>query len=212
MKSCTRSPPRRSGPTTTRSVVPSRAQQQDLERITEIIVVQLVIADAVEPHRCGWRHHEVERGPHRPPVGKRRRQTAGRDRLRAQIGNPHEPAGGVRLELQQGANLVGSELIGHARILRSFTRKLVSRTVMDAVAFGPPARRPLLLPTPAPVATPADRIGPPRAISCSRPITSQSTQTSAAVPSASLTGSISTTQKRQQKISPSEFHLIRDAQ
>jgi hypothetical protein len=51
----------------------------------------------------------------------------------------------MRLELQQGANLVGGELIGHPRILRSFTRKLVSRTVTDVVALGPPPRRPLLL-------------------------------------------------------------------
>jgi hypothetical protein len=47
------------------------AQKQDLERITEVIVVQLVIADAVEPHRCGWRDHEVERGSDRPSVAKR---------------------------------------------------------------------------------------------------------------------------------------------
>src|SRR5262245_60769481 len=52
-------------------------------------------------------------------------------------------------------------------------------------------------PTPTPAAAPADRIGAPRATSCSRPITSQSMQTRAAVPSASLTGSISTMQKRQ---------------
>src|SRR6516225_11011603 len=49
-------------------------------------------------------------------------------------------------------------------------------------------------PTPAPAAAPAERIGPPRATSCSRPITSQSMQTRAAVPSASLTGSISVEQ------------------
>src|SRR5262249_58416137 len=144
MKSCSCSPSRKFGPTTTRLVVPSPCTQ-DLERIAEIVVVELIVADAVEPHRCSWHHHEVERGPQRSPVGKGWRQTAGRDRLRAEVAHPHEPAGGMRLELQQGANLVGGELIGHPRILRSFTRKLVSRTVTDVGALGPPPRRPLLL-------------------------------------------------------------------
>ena len=36
-------------------------QQQDLERVAEIIVVKLIVADAVEPHGCDRRHHEVER-------------------------------------------------------------------------------------------------------------------------------------------------------
>jgi len=55
------------------------AQQQDLERIAEVIVVELIIADAVKTHRCSRRHHEIERGAHRSCVGKRRRQTTGRD-------------------------------------------------------------------------------------------------------------------------------------
>jgi hypothetical protein len=78
MKSCRCSPPRRFGPTTTRSVVPS-LRRQDLERIAEVIVVELIIADAVKAHRCNWRHHEKERGAHRSCVGKRRQQTTGRD-------------------------------------------------------------------------------------------------------------------------------------
>jgi hypothetical protein len=46
---------------------------------------------------------------------------------------------------------------------------------------------------------PAGHIGLPAATSCARPIKSQSTQTTAAVPSASSIGSISITQNRQQK-------------
>ena len=57
------------------------------------------------------------RGAHRPPVGERRRQPARRDLLLAQIGNPHEAAGGIRLELQQGADLVGCQVSGDSRIL-----------------------------------------------------------------------------------------------
>jgi hypothetical protein len=75
------------------------AQQEDLERIAEIIVVELVVADAVEPHRGVGRHHEIEPRAHRSPIGERRRQPAGRDRQRAQIGDPHEAAGFMRSEI-----------------------------------------------------------------------------------------------------------------
>jgi hypothetical protein len=60
-------------------------QKQDLERVAEIVVVELVVTDSVKPHRCGRRHHEVERRPHWPGIGKRRRQSAGRDRLGAHV-------------------------------------------------------------------------------------------------------------------------------
>jgi hypothetical protein len=72
---------------------PVLVQQQDLEGIAEIVVVELVIADAVEPHRRARRDQKVERRAHRPSVGERRRQAAGRDRLRAQVGRSHETAG-----------------------------------------------------------------------------------------------------------------------
>jgi hypothetical protein len=35
-------------------------QQQDLDRVAEIIVVELVVADAVEPHWRRRRYHEDE--------------------------------------------------------------------------------------------------------------------------------------------------------
>jgi hypothetical protein len=44
------------------------AQQEYFERIAEVVVIQLVIANAMEPHRCGWCHHEVERGSHGAPI------------------------------------------------------------------------------------------------------------------------------------------------
>src|SRR5215469_18810489 len=76
------------------------AQQQDLERIAEVVVVELIVADAVELPRCSRRYHEIERGAHRSWGGKRRRQPAGRDRLRAEVSHAHEPARGMRLEPQ----------------------------------------------------------------------------------------------------------------
>src|SRR5262245_45300098 len=88
-------------------------QRQDPERIAEIVMVELIIADAVEPHRRSWRHHEVERRPHRSPFGKRRRQTADRDRLRAQVGDPHGPAGGSSLSKMRISSAVSSSAIAH---------------------------------------------------------------------------------------------------
>jgi hypothetical protein len=38
------------------------AEQQHLDRIAEIVVVELVVLDAVKLHRRFRRHHEIERG------------------------------------------------------------------------------------------------------------------------------------------------------
>jgi hypothetical protein len=58
MSNCTRSPRRTDDDALGRIVA---MQQQDLERVAEIIVVKLIVADAVEPHGRDRRHHEVER-------------------------------------------------------------------------------------------------------------------------------------------------------
>src|SRR5215216_6055830 len=42
---------------------PIGVQQEQLQRITEIIVVELVVADAVKPNWRAGRHHEIECGP-----------------------------------------------------------------------------------------------------------------------------------------------------
>ena len=39
----------------------TRGYEIDLKRIAEIIMVELVVADAVEPHRRGRRDHEIQR-------------------------------------------------------------------------------------------------------------------------------------------------------
>jgi hypothetical protein len=49
------------GPATTRSVVPSTCKHQYLNRITEIIMIKLVVMDAIEPHRSIGRYHEIKR-------------------------------------------------------------------------------------------------------------------------------------------------------
>ena len=65
-------------------------QQEHFEGIAEIIVVELVIADAVQAHRSLRRDHEVERGAQGPRLRKRRRQSARRDLLLARVCQPHE--------------------------------------------------------------------------------------------------------------------------
>ena len=46
---------RRSGPTTTRSVAAAAMQKQNLERVAEIVMVELIVTDTVKPHWCGRR-------------------------------------------------------------------------------------------------------------------------------------------------------------
>ena len=58
-------------------------QQEYLERISEVLVVELVVADSVKPYRGVGRHHEVERGTQRSPLRKRCWQPARRDRVLA---------------------------------------------------------------------------------------------------------------------------------
>ena len=89
------------------------AQQQHLDRVAEIIVIELLVLDAVQLHRRFRRHHEIERRAQRTPVLERRRQAARRDHQVALIGLAHEAAGRVRLELEQRPDLVGGHVVGH---------------------------------------------------------------------------------------------------
>ena len=75
-------------------------------------MIELVVADAMKPHRRAGRHHEIQRRTQRPPIRKGRRQTAWRDRLPGNEAYPHEAAGGVGLELQKIANFIWAQLIG----------------------------------------------------------------------------------------------------
>ena len=79
---------------------------QHLDRVAEIIMIELVVADAVQLHRLLRRQHEIERRSHRPPVRERRRQSARRDPLRAHEGDAHIAAGRVRLEIEQPLDIL----------------------------------------------------------------------------------------------------------
>jgi hypothetical protein len=88
-------------------------QEEHFERIAEIIVVELVIADSVQPYRRAGRDHKVERGTQRSPLRERCRQPTRCNRPFAYERYPHEATGGVRFEFQQAANLVGSQISRH---------------------------------------------------------------------------------------------------
>ena len=59
---------------------PVVVEHEHLERIAEIVVVELAVPDAVQPDRRGRRHQEIERRAQRPAIGEGRRQPARRDR------------------------------------------------------------------------------------------------------------------------------------
>ena len=67
-------------------------QHQHLDGITELIGVKLVIADAMQPHRCIRRYHEIERRPGWSAVCERWRQTAGCNLSLGDKSNSYETA------------------------------------------------------------------------------------------------------------------------
>src|SRR5256886_243093 len=76
-------------------------------------MIELVVADTMQPNGCARRYHEIERRASRPPSSEWRGQSPWRNPLLAHERHPHESARGVRLELQQVANLIGSQFIGY---------------------------------------------------------------------------------------------------
>jgi len=83
-------------------------QQQNLNRITEVIMIKLIVANAMEPDGCAGRYHEIERRTGWPPVDEWWWQPAGCNALFTYESHAHEPASGMWLQLQQAAKLIGS--------------------------------------------------------------------------------------------------------
>jgi len=97
-------------------VRPVGVQGQHLERIAQVAVVQLIVADAVQPHRPLGRHQEVQRAADRPPVSKRCAQAASHDSVDAAVRLGNEPARCVRREMEEFDDLGRRErILRHAR-------------------------------------------------------------------------------------------------
>jgi hypothetical protein len=88
-------------------------QQENFNRVAEVIMIKLVVADAMQPHGCFRGYHEIERRPGWPSVGERWRQPVRRNSSLAHKSHAHKSARSMRLELQEGANLLGCEIINH---------------------------------------------------------------------------------------------------
>jgi hypothetical protein len=72
----------------------------------------------MKTHRRGWRHHEIEREAQRPFVGKGRRQSARGKNMFAHESEPHEAAGGMRLELQKPADILRTQVSARVHLAR----------------------------------------------------------------------------------------------
>jgi hypothetical protein len=91
-------------------------QHKNFNGITQVTVVKLIIPDAMNSHRRLGRDHEIQCGARWPAIKKWCWEPAGRNSLVADKCDAHETARGVGLELEQGANLFGTQIIGHSSL------------------------------------------------------------------------------------------------
>ena len=90
-------------------VVSLGVQRQHLERLAEIAVIQLVVANPVKPHRALRRHEKVQSTADGAAVTKRAAEPAGGDSFAAAVGLGHETARLMRLEMQEIDDLSGGQ-------------------------------------------------------------------------------------------------------
>jgi hypothetical protein len=86
-------------------------QHQNLNRIPQIIMIKLIVADAMEAH---WRigcDHEIEGGAGWAPFCERWGQPTWCDALLTDERYPHEAARSMWLKLEERTNLFGSHLV-----------------------------------------------------------------------------------------------------
>jgi hypothetical protein len=91
-------------------------QHKNFNRITQVTVIKLIVADAMESHGRIRRDHEIQCGARWPAIKKWGWEPAGRNSLVADKCDAHETARGVWLELEQRANLFGTQIIGHSNL------------------------------------------------------------------------------------------------
>lgn len=73
-------------------------KQEKLQRIAEIIMMELIVANPAQPNRRMRRDQKLERRAHRPAARERRGQGVGAQRELAHIGDADKPACRVRLK------------------------------------------------------------------------------------------------------------------
>jgi hypothetical protein len=83
-------------------------QHKNFNRITQVTVIKLIVANAMQVHRRIWGDHEIQCGARWPAIEKWCWEPAGRYSLVADKCDAHEAARGVRLEFEQRANRFGS--------------------------------------------------------------------------------------------------------
>jgi len=82
-------------------------QHKNFNRIAEITVIKLIVANAMESHGCIRRHHEIQCRDCWPTIKKWCWEPTGRNSLIADKCDAHETARGVRLKFEQCANFFG---------------------------------------------------------------------------------------------------------
>lgn len=86
-------------------------QHQDLNRIPEIIVIKLIVADAVQAHGCFGNYHEIERRTSWTPFGEGRRQATSSDPHFACESYAYKSTCGVGFKLEERTDLVGTQFV-----------------------------------------------------------------------------------------------------
>ena len=91
-------------------------QHKNFNRITQVAVIKLIVVNAMKAHRSIRRYHEIQGRACWPAIEKWGGQAAGRNSLVADKRNAHVTARGMRLQLEQRANLFGTQIIGHSSL------------------------------------------------------------------------------------------------
>jgi hypothetical protein len=82
-------------------------QHKNFNRIAQVTMVKLIVANAMESYGRIRRDHEIESGTRWPAIKKWCREPAGCNSLAADKCDAHETARRMRLEFEQCANLFG---------------------------------------------------------------------------------------------------------
>src|SRR5262245_23829505 len=87
-------------------------QHKNFNWIAQVTVIKLIVADTMKSHGRIRGHHEIEGGACWPAIKKWCWEPTGRNSLVADKCDARETARGLRLELEQRANLFGTQIIG----------------------------------------------------------------------------------------------------